>query len=114
MKPRKPEQEKIFGNSLYDAMRRKGWLLPTTEEEVKVAEQELNQHPVELPLELRDPLRVLRAEHRHDTVLSVGADQYEESEELARAARGEKPLSPEIEQLMQEDRDTAEQDDDDK
>jgi hypothetical protein len=114
MKPGKPAQEKSFGNNLYDAMRRKAWLLPQTEEEVIAAEQELEQHPVELPLELRDPMAVLRGEQRHNNLLALDADQHEESEELARAARGGKPLSPEIERLMQEDRDAAEQDDDGK
>jgi hypothetical protein len=52
-----PDHE--FERSVHKAMRLCGWLLPRTDDELRLAEAELATDPVKLPESLRDPFRIL-------------------------------------------------------
>jgi hypothetical protein len=109
-RPHKHEDEEQiqFEQDLCRALRLGGLLLPETEEEVRAAEAENLSEA--LPLELRDPHTVLkRVRGRRHKVVSIGETASHEIEEnLARAAREGGKIPPDVERVMQRDREAAE------
>lgn len=102
------EDEIQFEKDLHSALRLEGILLPETEAEVSAAEaQNCGAAP---PLELRDAYAVLKRARgrRRKAVPTVGAASSETEENLARAAREGGKIPPDVERVMQRDRETAE------
>jgi hypothetical protein len=108
-KPKDEGEDQIhFEEDLYKALRLEGLLLPETEEEVSVAEARgLTDAP---PLELRDSHAVLkRVKARRPRTRPGGRTASAEIEDnLARAAREGGRIPPDVERVMQLDRDAAE------
>jgi hypothetical protein len=99
-----------FERAVFEAMRRGGWILPQTVEEVRRAEEELAANPVELPPGLADPYAVLDQPHRRIRLggqLEVGRDSILE-QNLAQAAREGEGIPPEVKEQMRKDREAAE------
>ncbi|MBA7614364.1 hypothetical protein ES703_21628 [subsurface metagenome] len=98
-----------FERAVFEAMRRGGWILPQTAEEVRRAEEELAANPVELPSGLADPYAVLDQPHRRIRLggkLEVGRDSILEN--LAQAAREGEGIPLEVKEQMRKDREAAE------
>ena len=95
---------------VYTAARSMGWIVPTTEDEVRATE-DIPLDDIPLPDALKNPLATLDEEvaraHRKRRHLPVPASETFEA--LARAARdGTGDISPEAEATMKRDRDAAE------
>lgn len=99
-----------FEGAVFDAMRRAGWILPQTVEDVLRAEQELDQSAVQLPSRLADPYAILDGPSR---ALRLGGrsgapDDQSVEENLAQAAREGGTIPPTVQEQMRKDRDAAE------
>ena len=117
-KPSKKESElnsknHFFEDEIYQALLQKGWVLPQSEEEVRLAEAEIEEMRDELPAELVSHFslfnrtkRLLKNRHQ---LSSTAEDDI--GEHLARAARDGGEVPPEIEQRMRQDRERAEEED---
>jgi hypothetical protein len=112
--PKKPQantnpEDHQLERTVHDAMLLRGWLIPTSEEQVLRAESELADHSVELPKELEDPACVLDAiaDCVQEPRLRLPVNR-EAAENLARAAREGGEIPPEIEERMRVDREKAE------
>jgi hypothetical protein len=102
-----PENDIQFEKDLHCALRQEGLLLPETEEEVGAAEAQ--KGAAALPLELRDPRAVLkRVRGRRRKAVPVGTNISDAEDDLARAAREGGKIPPDVERLMQCDREAAE------
>ena len=105
----KSESLTAVEKEVFAALRRLGWTMPVTTTEVERAEQELEQHPVTLPDSLRNPDSVFQRLHNPEPANNGDTSSLNDCEQnLARAAREGGNISPETEQQMQRDRDTAE------
>lgn len=95
---------------VFDAIRALGWAIPENEEEVKRAEAELAQEPVDVPDALRNADAVWnRVGHQEaGRQPSAFACNRVVLENLARAAREGGALTPEVEAQMRRDREQAE------
>lgn len=104
------ENTKDIERKIYATLRAKGLIIPITAQEVLDAEAIMKDNMVELPKELRDPDVILnRAKQKLSikfTPLSSSNKEIEEN--LARAAREDGNISPEIENRMRKDREAAE------
>jgi hypothetical protein len=101
-------------DGINEAMTSLGWTVPQCEDDVRRAEERLDEAPAPLPASLEDPNVVFnrpddqtRAEP--DVVLFPSDPLIEEN--LARAAREGGPIPPEIEERMRRDREAAERED---
>jgi hypothetical protein len=104
-------REGALAQAMIDAVRSLGWLAPETEEEVAAIEANNSQVLKPLPPGLRDPYTVLDRQTLSQTIgaEAESAQNAEVVEELARAAReGRGKISDEVEELMKQDRETAE------
>ena len=98
---------------VYEAFRLAAKVAPESEEEIARLEQELAGNPTQLPASLQNAQAVYeritnRRDHQQPVMklpVSSGA-----TENLARAARDGKTIPPEIEKLMQQDRERAHRD----
>jgi len=98
-----------FEQDLHTAMRLSGWVLPETDEEVAAAEESSAETPP-LPSELIDPYAVLqRAQSGPKLLAKVTHSTPEIEANLARAAREGGEIPPDVENLMEADREAAEQ-----
>lgn len=107
-----PTGVKNLEESIYEAMRRNGLVVPQTVEDVLRAEAEGAGRGEcgDLPAELQDPYSVLHHSHERRTLEFRPIDRSEDSEtehEMARAARAGKEISAEIEERMKQDREAA-------
>lgn len=96
---------------VYEAFRRSGAFLPQTPEEVKVAEAEIDEECVELPLSLRDPMGILDKKAATPAVvlpfpkrLAVDAEAVEN---MACAAKHGSDIPPEVLARMEADEQDA-------
>jgi len=100
---------------IHDALRSLGWVVPRTEDEVRLAERELaDAPPPELPEALQDARGVFERrtageDARRRTLPFPGRRDVDAT--LARAAREGGNIPPEVEQAMRRDRQAAERDD---
>lgn len=95
---------------LFVALRRFGWTIPQTEEEVEKAEKEIERNLVTLPGSLRDPSTLLDKLHNlpQPSVHESSVPDDATVEHLARAAREAGEITPEVEERMRQDRKAAE------
>jgi hypothetical protein len=95
---------------LWEAMRTSGCLLPTTPEEVEKAEGETEVVDGRLPEKLLDPYRLLDQWSVLDAVPSSAETVIDQNVmmNLAQAARDGKPIPPDVEAIMNCDREAAE------
>jgi hypothetical protein len=102
-------QRNVSDKELLHAMRRAQWLVPETVEEVAKAEAEVEKTVTDRPTSFNDPLMLLTQGIRLNYVNSISpAEDEEVTEGLGRAAREGRVISPEVEERMKRDRDTAE------
>jgi hypothetical protein len=94
--------EEQVERTLYNALIEAGLLIPTTEEEVEIAER---LPALELPASLRDPHVILARKPRKAPIIPITTAE----QNLARAAREGKPVPPHVEARMRQDRKDAEQ-----
>lgn len=91
-------------------LRQKGLTIPTTPDEVALAEAEIDEENVHLPESLQNPLAFLHKERQsnllHFSQPQQGNDEFRE--ELARVARDGGEISEEIADRMRRDRLEAE------
>jgi hypothetical protein len=92
------------------AMHAIGWLLPQSVDEVRAIEEAMEADPPTIPQWLADPYELLKsnrrgegADHRLGDVRDPGIE-----ENLSRAARDGKQISPEVAEKMRKDREVAE------
>lgn len=104
------ENTKDLERKIYATLRAKGLIIPITAEEVLDAEALMKGNMIELPEELRDPEVILnRSKQKLSIKFSPLSSSNKETEEnLARAAREDGNISPEIEERMRKDREAAE------
>ena len=95
---------------VFEALRREGWILPETEEEVRRAEADLKSAPIVLPPELTDPVNALKRMGRPSGFKSLPspAEDNQIESDLARAAREGGTIPPDVEEKMRKDRQEAE------
>ena len=114
-KRRKQDDEEV-GGDVREALSLLGWVAPQGEAEVARAEEELAEHPVRVPEELRDAAAVFGREDDGGEVilgpLPSSASAYLDAT-LARAAREGGEITAEIEERMRRDREAAEREADD-
>ena len=97
---------------IHEASRFLGWVVPTSEKEVLIAERDLDANPVILPERLRDPKDLFDQPGRsapQTGMLAHFPDNPQVGATLARAAREAGRLTPEVEERMQRDRKAAEE-----
>ena len=104
------ENTKDLERKIYATLRSKGLIIPITAQEVLDAEAMMKGNMIELPEELRDPEVILnRSKQKLSIKFSPLSSSNKEMEEnLARAAREDGNISPEIEERMRKDREVAE------
>lgn len=104
------ENTKDLERKIYATLRSKGLIIPITAQEVLDAEALMKGNMIELPEELRDPEVILnRSKQKLSIKFSPLSSSNKETEEnLARAAREDGKISPEIEERMRKDREAAE------
>ena len=104
------ENTKDLERKIYATLRSKGLIIPITAQEVLDAEAMMKGNMIELPEELRDPEVILnRSKQKLSIKFSPLSSSNKEMEEnLARAAREDGNISPEIEERMKKDREVAE------
>lgn len=102
-------QRRVSDNELLRAMHQAHWFVPETAEEVAKAEAEIGDAVTDRPTSFQNPLNLLEQEIRLNYVNCISPnDNNEVTEGLARAAREGGVISPEVEERMKRDRDTAE------
>lgn len=103
-----------LGDLVQRALRKKWLCLPVTEEDVAVAEQELAKHPVTLPASLAEPPDFLSPPRPvKPRFASYVREPTELEDEMARAAREGREITPDLEEKMRRDRLEAESKSDD-
>ena len=111
-KPSKPVSDprgEDFDAEVLQAMRLKGWLLPQTEEDVALAEAEMEKSEVRLPQQLSDPGELLRSSRKkRSPAARVVSSSQQTEENLAWAARNGGEIGPEVRERMRMDRQRAE------
>lgn len=98
-----------FEKGWLKALRRFGFVFPTTREELESFEKELAKEKVELPSHLQDPFEVLR---RGESVSLNSMGDYSNKsieENLARAAREGGEIPDDVAERMKKDRSSAEE-----
>lgn len=116
-----PTRVKNLEESIYEAMRRNGQVVPQTIEDVLRAEAEGagTGECGDLPAELQNPYTVLRHSCERKTLefrpaeRSVDSETEPEITRAARAARAGKEISAEIEERMRRDREAADRENQD-
>jgi len=94
---------------VFRTLARLGWGIPLSEEEVAKAEGELEKSPVDIPIGLEDPSRLLKKIDSNQLVTkSLGHTDPGTVDNLARAAREGGEIPPDVEERMKHDRDLAE------
>lgn len=91
------------------------WVIPTTPEEVELAESHLNADLPQLPPELANPLDVLERTSSPSAQCShplVPPNDTTVQENLARAAREGGKIPADVQERMKQDRDDAERNSD--
>jgi hypothetical protein len=108
-------EEENFDAELFRAMLLKGWLLPLTEDEVAIAESELDKEIVGPAPETLNPLELLKANSEKQKTAPARIDFHNEQveENLAWAARNGKEIPPEVREMMRRDRQRSETECDD-
>ncbi len=95
---------------VHDALKRLGWVIPQSEDQVRAAEAEQAGRGAPLPASIADPAKVLgRRPGGAELKLSVFQPGPADQENLARAAREGGKIPPEIEERMRRDRQAAEE-----
>lgn len=110
-KGNRPNQgDEQLEREVFEALRQEGWILPETEQEVRLAEEDLERAPVVLPPELSDPSDVLKrvGQPVRFKSLAPGAGDQRIESDLARAARESGTIPPDVEERMRRDRQEAE------
>lgn len=103
------KQRSVLDNELLRAMHKAHWVAPETVEEVARAEAEIQDAKIDRPTSFQNPLEFLKQDLRLNYVNCISAnDDDQVTEGLARAAREGGIISPEVEERMKRDRDTAE------
>lgn len=105
-----PGHSDDFEARLYEYLKRSGRLIPTTSEEVEVAEKWIAQQDIQVPEELLGLSGcALRPRKPTARILPFPAPATDIEQGLARAAReGNKQISPEVEARMKRDREQKE------
>lgn len=104
------ENTKDLERKIYATLRAKGLIIPITAQEVLDAETLMKGNMVEIPKELRDPEVILNRAKQKLSIKSspLFSSNKEVEENLARAAREDGNISPEIDDRMRKDREAAE------
>lgn len=95
-------------NFILSTLRRKGFIVPKSEEEVEAFEKALEEHTIPpLPKELDDPDALLKRSYSQPRNM-LAKDEDQDATNLARAARQGKAIPPSVLKKMKKDRDDAE------
>ena len=103
-----PKTDEEVERLIQEAVRKLGWSIPATIEDVKRLEEELGAENVELPESLRDPEQLLDS-RRPSIPLSSGPRVSDTEENLAQAARFGRTIPDETMARMENDREAAQQ-----
>lgn len=117
MSNHKEEQPNVSGSNMHEKMRRamieKGWVIPTTPEEVAIAEAAGLGTSDAQPEAMSDPMAVLKKGRTNPDPIAGSISPAPSSatqDNFARAAREGKEISPEVMEKMKADREAAERD----
>jgi hypothetical protein len=101
-----------FEDEVHAALAEGGYIPPTTIDQVRRVEEEQKGLPQDLPPSLQNAAAVLERSRRNLRAVAHhqarSSDNSEVEQNLARAAREGKELSPEVEERMRLDRENAE------
>lgn len=116
MKKRRSQPAGLSPEELRRVLIIKGELIPETEDEVRLFEESVDIDHVTLPDGLSDPFAVLARDDADQEAKLIPfpkvSPNKDVGEQLARAARDGKPIPPEVEERMRQDREAAEEEED--
>lgn len=102
------DKKHISDKNLLYALRKRGFIVPKSEEDVDVFEQAIKEHNIPpLPADLDDPDVILKRNYSHRPP-KLATEQNKDITDLARAAREGKTLPQSVLDKMKKDRDDAE------